>query len=477
MRKSAAQISMWDIYNGVSEAIEQHKPQLIRLLEEHIYFDKLIPVSFKLAFYRHMGRKHKYHLESYIRAFVVQKLLGIPKDTLLLSVLRLSAELRDFCGFDKVPDASQLTRFRENYKSYLAEMFEHLVDLTESICREINAKKADYFIYDTTGIELPVAENNPKFFNSKLREAKKLAKSNPNFDPYKAVYAFLPEASRTNPDARQQYINGHFCYATKVGIVTNGLGICRHIAFFDDDFRKRHPEVCSPKTDNPDSDKEIGDSVSLKPVLSDFRAAHPTIDFKTFIGDSSFDSYDIYAMLKNDFSFERACIPMNPRNSKASSAHFDASGTPICPVSGMPFTFLGKSGGKNRSSRFKWVCPCSVQKGSSRVCSCDHPCTDSSYGKCVYTYPDKDFRLYPGVPRATDHWNNLYRHRVAIERTINIFKDSFVLDSGKSHRTVTVKADLFLAGITQLIGVLLADALHKPMKRSTMPGSSSPSST
>ena len=462
MRKSAAQISMWDIYNGVSEAIEQHKPQLIRLLEEHIDFDKLIPVSFKLAFYRHMGRKHKYHLESYIRAFVVQKLLGIPRDTLLLSVLRLSAELRDFCGFDKVPDASQLARFRENYKSYLAEMFEHLVDLTESICREINAKKADYFIYDTTGIELPVAENNPKFFNSKLREAKKLTKSNPNFDPYKAVYAFLPEASRTNPDARQQYINGHFCYATKVGIVTNGLGICRHIAFFDDDFRKRHPEVCSPKTDNPDSDKEIGDSVSLKPVLSDFRAAHPTIDFKTFIGDSSFDSYDIYAMLKNDFSFERACIPMNPRNSKASSAHFDASGTPICPVSGMPFTFLGKSGGKNRSSRFKWVCPGSVQKGSSRVCSCDHPCTDSSYGKCVYTYPDKDFRLYPGVPRATDHWNNLYRHRVAIERTINIFKDSFVLDSGKSHRTVTVKADLFLAGITQLIGVLLADALHKP---------------
>ena len=197
---------MWDIYNGVSEAIEQHKPQLIRLLEEHIDFDKLIPV---LAFYRHMGRKHKYHLESYIRAFVVQKLLGIPRDTLLLSVLRLSAELRDFCGFDKVPDASQLTRFRENYKSYLAEMFEHLVDLTESICREINAKKADYFIYDTTGIELPVAENNPKFFNSKLREAKKLAKSNPNFDPptrtpassISTVISAMPPSSASSPTA------------------------------------------------------------------------------------------------------------------------------------------------------------------------------------------------------------------------------------------------------------------------------------
>ena len=157
MRKSAVQISLWDIYDGVSEAIEQHKPELIRLLEEHIDFDRLIPVSFKLAFYRYMGRKHKYHLESFIRALVIQKVLGIPTDTLLISVLRLSVELRDFCGFNKVPDASQFTRFRENYHSFLAQMFEHLVDLTEPICREIDAKKADYFIYDTTGIELPVA--------------------------------------------------------------------------------------------------------------------------------------------------------------------------------------------------------------------------------------------------------------------------------------------------------------------------------
>ncbi|MBQ9038465.1 MAG: hypothetical protein IJ119_03145, partial [Clostridia bacterium] len=92
-----------------------------------------------------------------------------------------------------------------------------------------------------------------------------------------------------------------------------------------------------------DKDKEIGDSVSLRPILSDFRAAHPNIHFKTFLGDSSFDSYDIYSMLKNEFSFERACIPMNPRNSKASSSDFDTSGTPICPVTGMPFLSVSLS--------------------------------------------------------------------------------------------------------------------------------------
>jgi hypothetical protein len=117
-----------------------------------------------------------------------------------------------------------------------------------------------------------------------------------------------------DPDARQQYINGHFCYAVKGGIVTNGLGICRHIAFFDDDFRKRHPEVSSSRSDCSDKDKEIGDSVSLKPILSDFQAAHPDICFKTFLVESSFDSCEFYSLLKNEFPFDRACIPMNLRS-------------------------------------------------------------------------------------------------------------------------------------------------------------------
>lgn len=43
-----------------------------------------------------------------------------------------------------------------------------------------------------------------------------------------------------------------------------------------------------------------------------------------------------------------------------------------------------------------------------------------------------------------------------------VFTNELGDPTGKSHRTATVKADLFLAGITQLVGVLLADALHKP---------------
>ncbi len=40
--------------------------------------------------------------------------------------------------------------------------------------------------------------------------------------------------------------------------------------FFDEEFRNAHPDVVSPKSDDPEKEKEIGDSVALKPVLTDF---------------------------------------------------------------------------------------------------------------------------------------------------------------------------------------------------------------
>lgn len=463
MRNKGVQMSLEDIYNEVSESIERKESGIVSLLEEHIDLDELIPYSFKRAFYGRMGREHIYHLDSLLWFVILKKLFGFSQNTQMINVLKCSKELRELCGFKKVPDASQITRFYQNYSDHISTMFEHLVDITEPICREINEKKADYLIFDTTGIEAKVSENNPKFFNTKLNQAKALSKSNPDYNPYTGVYSLLPKESSTNREIRQQYINGHFCYALKAGIVTNGLGIVRHISVFDKDFMKRHPELEIHKTDDPTSDKELGDSTALKPVLSDFFKAHPCMRFSTFMGDSAFDSYDNYSLLKNEFGFARAIIPLNVRNSKASDACFNESGTPICPLDGAKFQYLGKSKGKNRSLRFKWVCPKSipVPKTTKRICICDTPCTDSTYGKCVYTYPDKNFRLYPGIPRDTEHWNNLYKHRVTVERTINLLKDSFALSDNRSFRSVSLKADLYLSGIVQLIGVILADKLDK----------------
>jgi hypothetical protein len=462
MLKKFVQMSLADTYNDVLSTTEDDKPELLRLLEEHIDFEKLIPYTFYRVFYRRFGRKRDYHLESFIRFFVLQRIIGIPCDKTFLAVVKLAKELRDFCGFDKVPDASKITRFKQTFGNDIQKVFDNLVEITEPICREIDAKKADYLIYDPTGIEAYVAENNPKFLNSKLKQAKKIAKNNPELNPHLLAYGLMPETSNTNPLVKQQYINGHFCYAHKVGILANGIGIIRDIAFFDDDFKHRHPEVVSKKTDNPELDKEIGDSTSLKPVLSDFFGKHPTFSYKTFLGDASFDSYDTYSMLHNDFHFQRMCIPLNNRCSATAHADFDVNGTPICPITKTPFTFLCESGGKNRSRRFKWVCHKSERLGSTRICTCETPCSDSSYGRCVYTYPDKELRLYPGIPRGTEHWDNLYRHRTLVERTIFLLKEPLGGASRKSFSQTTAKADLYLAGITQLIGVMLAKAMNQP---------------
>jgi len=461
MRVNKMQTSLNDIYDDVCQTREDNKSKFLILLKEHINMREIIPAEFIWVFYRRDGRPREYELESFLWFFILQKTIGIETDSALLNILKMSAELREFCGFDDVPDAAKITRFRQDFVRYIEKVFERLVEITEPICREINEKKADYLIYDPTGIEAHVAENNPKFLNAKLNNAKKASKNNPDLNPHSLAYSQMPETAEANPFVKQQYINGHFCYAHKVGILTNGLGIIRGISFFDEDFKRKHPDVVSKKTENPELDKEIGDSTSLKPVLTDFYESHPTFSYGTFIGDSAFDKFEHYSMLRNDFHFNRVAIPLNLRNSAKAHSEFDVNGTPVCPVDGTPFTFIGKAGGKNRSLRFKWVCHKSESEGATRVCCCETPCTDSVYGRCVYTYPDKNFRLYPGIPRGTEHWDNLYRHRVLVERTIHIIKDTLGGATRKSFSPRTAKADLLLAGISQLVGVVLADAINQ----------------
>ena len=79
----------------------------------------------------------------------------------------------------------------------------------------------------------------------------------------------------------------------------------------------------------------------------------------------------------------------------------------------------------------------------------------------VYLYPEKDLRAFPGAIRGTDHWENTYKIRTAVERSISHFKDSFCLSGRRTFNDKTLHADLLLAGIAQLLTVILADKLHQ----------------
>lgn len=189
------QLSLSDIYSHCSNCFENNKYEFLRLLEENINLEKLIPMTFRNHFYLRFGRPRDYSLDAFIWALLLQKIFTIPTDSLLLIFLHYSKELRDFCGFTKVPDASKLTRFKQDFLWDLQDFFDRLVDITEPICQKIDPRLACMTIFDTSGIEAFVTENNPKYANSiirKLKAYKKAMKLDDSFDPYKAAYGSMP---------------------------------------------------------------------------------------------------------------------------------------------------------------------------------------------------------------------------------------------------------------------------------------------
>ncbi len=478
------QLSLADIFSDCQQIYESDKPQFLSLLQKHIDLDDIVPASFQKHFYASTGRSRKYPLNAFLWALIIQRIFSIPTDSLLLVFLHYSKHLREFCGFDKVPDASKITRFKQDFLDDLQLIFDKLVDLTEPVCQAIDSAKADMTIFDSSGIEAWVTENNPKYANRIIKQLKAYAKAHnfdDNYDPYKAAYASMPSHTASNPEIKQLFIDGHFCYAYKIGIVTNGLGIIRHLVFYNKVFFKKHPEiVIEKKSASPDEDKSVHDARLLIPTLQDYFRAHPLINPKSFLGDASFDSVKLYKDLLsgdtfgtdssgNGIHFSKAFIPLNSR-AKLESKNYtlNKDGIPCCPHdASLPMKPEGTSKLRSGVIRYKFSCPKvkwvkNPETGKyQRQCQCKDPCSDSSCGRMVYLYPEKNLRTYPGTLRGTPEWDSTYKIRTSVERSINHVKDSFGLAGRKTQNEKTLHADLILSGITQLITVLLADKMHQ----------------
>lgn len=268
------QLTLAEIFENCQEKFDNDKYQFLSLLDEAINLDEIVPVSFVSHFYARTGRPRKHQLYPMLKALLIQRIFSIPTDTLLIIFLKYSQELRDFCGFDVVPDASKFTRFKQDFLLDLQSMFDCLVDLTGPICQKLDPS-------------LPMRREGSK---------------------------------------------------------------------------------------------------------SHLRSKLPTMKF-------------------------------------------------VCP-------------------KMKWEYN-PADKSKRRVCHCDNPCTTSSCGRMIYIYPEKNLRAYPGVERGSKEWEDTYKIRVNVEKSINHFKDSFCTANRKTQNEKTFHADLLLAGITQLVTVLVADKIHQ----------------
>ena len=58
-------------------------------------------------------------------------------------------------------------------------------------------------------------------------------------------------------------------------------------------------------------------------------------------------------------------------------------------------------------------------------------------------------------------WDETYKTRVNVEKSIIHFKDSFCVAKRKTTNEKTIHADLLLAGISQLLTVVVADKINQ----------------
>ena len=365
MKANLNQLSFTDIYSNIYEYFQQDKPKLIKLFEQHIDLQNLIPQSFYNHYHADTGHPRIYKLSSMISALILKSMLSIADTSLFINILNLSSELRDICGFTTVPNASQFSRFKIKFEKDLKNFFDYLVEITDPICDEINSYLNDILIVDTTGIEAYVNENNPKKFDTLLRQCKALSKNNPTFNAHSFACSKMPKVSYANPDIKLSYMNGHYCYALKTSIVTNDLGIIRDIDFLNDKSTNITEAATASEA------KDTYDSKSLIPTLNKFFSKHD-FKYKYFLGDAGFDAVDNYK----------------------------------------------------------------------------------------YLYKDKNIRMHTVIPRNSSKWNNLYKTRTIIERTNFMMKYPLALQYTKLNNTESLKSEVILSAITQLIVVLIANNIN-----------------
>ena len=102
MANNYHQLSLKDTFSDCKDMFVDDVPSFFQLLEQHFDISLFIPQTFYNAFYQHLGRKRDYPLTGFLSALILQKIFSIPTVSLLILLLNLCKELRDFCGFSKV---------------------------------------------------------------------------------------------------------------------------------------------------------------------------------------------------------------------------------------------------------------------------------------------------------------------------------------------------------------------------------------
>ena len=433
---STMQLSIEEQISHVGSMPESDPVKFISILKRHFDIGAFIPQAFYEKYYSSSTNDRDISLEAMLNILLLVHFFKFKTFPSFIVLLSFAPEIREFCKLKngQLPTESAVSKFKTAFDKELLALFTqisiHIIDMFEKYNSSLPEDSPDKglsgtLIYDTSGVKPKVKENNPKFTASEVRKQENYKKyldskgQGEGFNTYAAAYGSLPKFAGANPDIRLDYVNGHFGYFYKFGLLANGFGIPLYLHFFDDGFYNSVPDAFVSMEDQ----KYAYDNASLKPVLSSFLGGLGYNPFSTFLGDCGFDSYDNYGFL-NNAGFSKVLIPINPRNSTSGSdvlIPVNDDGIPCCPKNKSPFIADGSCAGKNRSFRLKYVCPCSVKVNGNWASSCEDKCRQTNSTVTKYTYP-----------------------------------------AGDTYNCASLRSDICLAAITKLITASLAFSLNKP---------------
>jgi len=194
------------------------------------------------------------------------------------------------------------------------------------------------------------------------------------------------------------------------------------------------------------------DSISAVVALAEFRDLYPQLTVETFISDSASDNYATYQLL--DVWGINAVIALhktNDGNRVFPQCVVNMNGVPICP-GGYEMIRAGFCGSDR--CRIKWRCP--LVLGKCEICKACLDCSDSVYGRVVYTKPDWDLRLFSRIPRGSAQWKSLMKERTAAERVNNRILHHYGLENSKVRGKKRISFFATIAGFNIHLDAQLA---------------------
>jgi hypothetical protein len=162
-------------------------------------------------------------------------------------------------------------------------------------------------------------------------------------------------------------------------------------------------------------------------------ATHEAVDLlgfhlATVSLDKAHDALALYRLGVESWHLD-SVIPLNERNTGhfqfASPLRLTEEGIPVC-LAEQPMRYQGFCA---KRMRLKWRCPLAAKGLPLAACPhFAHQCSDSTYGRTVYTYPRENYRLFARLRRGSPLWQLHADRRSCAERSIKRKKLDFGLD-------------------------------------------------